>query len=135
MKPYLLALLCSLSLTTSLSAYYEEAKSQIKDLRTDAQWRSVLIGYDAYYAVGLYDAYRYSLLVINMWERKYEPKKAPRFKIKDSLLTLMAISTEQADQGYFTVEESWSGQGFRQGLKKSISILEGKPFLDENIFH
>jgi hypothetical protein len=135
MKPYLLALLSSLVLSTPLSGYYEKAKDEIGDLKFTAKVNSVFIGYPAYYATGSHEAYKLSLVVISMWERKYQPRKAPKFKIKDTLLVLMAISNEMANEGFETVEESWTSQGFKHGLERSLSILEGKPFAGDGLYH
>lgn len=135
MRPYLFALLSSLVLSAPLSGYYEKAKDEIADLKFSAKVNSMFIGYPAYYATGAHDAYRYALVVVNMWERKYQPKKAPKFKIKDTLLVLMAISNEMANEGFETVEESWTSQGFKHGLERSMSILEGKPFVIDGLYH
>lgn len=135
MRSYVLALLSCLVLSAPLSGYYENAKSEIIDLKFSAKVNSVFIGYPAYYASGSYEAYKISLVVVNMWERKYEPKKPPKFKIKETLLTVMAISNEMANQGFETVEESWTSQGFKHAIERSISILEGKPFLGDGLYH
>ncbi len=135
MRPYLFALFSSLVLSAPLLGYYEKAKEEITDLKYKAKVDAMFIGYPAYYAGGAHDGYRFSLLVINMWERKYQPKKPPKFKIKDSLLVLMAISNEMANQGFETVEESWTSQGFKHGLERSLSILDGKPFSGDGLYH
>lgn len=132
MKPYLFALLV---LTAPLSGYYEKAKTEISDLRFTAKLKSVLFGHEAYYALGAHDGYRHALVVISMWERKYQPKKPPLFKIKDDILVLKAISNELANEGHDFIEDSWTGQGYRSALERSISLLEGKPFLEDGRYH
>ena len=89
MKLYQLALSCCLFLSAPILGYYEEAKQEIRDLKTEATWRSMLIGYDAYYCTGQVEAYRKALLVINIWERRYKPKKPPKSAMKEYLLVLM----------------------------------------------
>lgn len=135
MKPYVFALIASLCLSTTLFGHFESAKYELKDLKFNAKMKSMLFGYDAYYSVGQYDAYTYALLVINMWERRYTPKKPPKFKMKTDLLVLMAISNEKADEGFEFVEDSWSNSGFRNGITRSISIIEGKPYVGDGLYH
>jgi hypothetical protein len=136
MKNFIFSLLlCPLFLVSSLFGHYEEVKQEIKVLKNDCYWKSILFGYDAYFAAGSYDAYRKALIVINKWERKYKPKRPPRFRIKDDLLVLVSISDEESDQGFDAVEDSWKCGGFRNGILRSISIIDGKPYVSDGVYH